>query len=125
MSPLILIHTVCVSICIFVLPDINRDKRKVKKQLRSLKKNEMKDLFEELGLFDDTLRNKYGDEDTVYADDLISAWIHGKDDVLALDDYPGGPTWDNLKKALRELRHHGIANDIGKSCSNRYLFVVM
>ena len=114
MSPLILIHTACVSICISVLPDINRDKRKVKKQLRSLKKNEMKDLFEELGLFDDTLRNKYGDEDTVYADDLISAWIHGKDDVLALDDYPGGPTWDNLKKALRELHHYGIANDIGE-----------
>ena len=98
-----------------VSPDIDKDTRKVKKKLRALKKDELKNIFEELGLFRSTLENKYGDDIIVYADDLICAWILGRDDVLTSDDYPGGPTWENLIRALREFGHNGVANDIGEN----------
>ena len=88
--------------------DINKDGRKVKKLLKPLNKDELKALFEELGLYDATLRNKYSYSAVVYLDDLVRSWIQARDDVLDR----GGTTWENLKKALLELEHKGIANDI-------------
>ena len=92
--------------------DINRDVRKVKCLLKPLEKDELKALFEELGLFDATLRKKYSDNDNVYADYLVRSWIRGDDDVLRSVDYPGGATWGNLKKALTKLDRVGIADEI-------------
>ena len=74
--------------------------------------DQLKGLFEELGLYDATLRNRYANNVTAYSDDLTRAWIQGRDGVLKSDDYPGGPTWENLKKALLEIRHKGIADKI-------------
>jgi hypothetical protein len=91
--------------------NIDRDVRKVKRLLRPLKKAELKQLFEELGLSDSTLREQQSDGVAVYADDLVRAWILGKDGVLKSKEYPGGATWGNLKKALIELGH-GIAEEI-------------
>ena len=88
--------------------DINKDGRKVKKLLKPLNKDELKALFEELGLYDTTLRNKYSDSAVVYLDDLVRSWIQARDDVLDR----GGATWENLKSALQELGHKGIANEI-------------
>ena len=88
--------------------DINKDGRKVKKLLKPLNKDEHKGLFEELGLYETTLGNKYSDSAVAYLDDLVRSWIHERDDVLDR----GGATWENLKSALQELGHNGIANEI-------------
>ena len=92
--------------------DVNRDVRKVKVLLTNLDKNELRELFRELGLFDATVQNKYSGSIRVYANDLIRLWILGEDGVLELEKYRGGPTWENLKKALIELNHNGIAEQI-------------
>ena len=88
--------------------DINKDGRKVKKLLKPLNKDEFKELFEELGLYETTLRNKYSDNAVAYLDDLVRSWIQARDDVLDR----GGATWENLKSALQELGHNGIADKI-------------
>ena len=89
--------------------DLDRDVLKAKRFLRDLEKNELKDLFQELGLSYSTARNSYSNPDkSEYAEDLIRAWILGKDDVLKL----GGATWENLRKALGKLKHSGIAANI-------------
>ena len=76
--------------------------------MKNLKHNQLKDLFRDLGLFDATVLNKSDD----YANDLIRAWILGSDDVLKSEKYTGGATWENLKTALVEWGHIGIANHI-------------
>ena len=92
--------------------DLDRDVGKVKKRLKPLDKDELKQLFEELGLSDATLRNKYSHSVQVYADDLIRAWILGRDNVLTSEEYQGGAQMVNLKKALKVLGHNGIADEI-------------
>ena len=93
--------------------DVDRDLCKVKSILTNLDKDELKDLFRELALFDATLQNKYYSESvSEYAEDLIRSWILGKDDVLKSEKYCGGPTWENLKKALTACNHNGIAEKI-------------
>ena len=92
--------------------DLDRDVGKVKKRLKPLDKDELKQLFEELGLSDSTLRNKYSHSVQVYADDLIRAWILGRDNVLTSEEYQGGAQMVNLKKALKVLGHNGIADEI-------------
>ena len=42
---------------------------------------------------------------------LVRAWILG---VLDQEEYEGGATWENLRKALRELNYIGIAAEIGR-----------
>ena len=97
----------------FLIPilytDINTDTRKVKRLLTPLDKDQLKELFGELGLYHKTLTNRYSDSVIAYAYDLITAWIQERDGVLTVDDYPGGATWENLRKALQELGHNGIA----------------
>ena len=88
--------------------DINKDGRKVKRLLNSLDRDNLKALFEELGLSETTLGNKYSDSAVAYLDDLVRSWIHERDDVLDR----GGATWENLKSALQELGHNGIADII-------------
>jgi hypothetical protein len=92
--------------------DIDRDVYNAKKLLNHLKKDEVKDLFSELGLFDATVHNEYSASLNVYTDDLLRAWILGKDGVLQSETYQGGATWENLRNALRTLNHHGIAKTI-------------
>ena len=92
--------------------DIDRDVGKVADLLKNLTRDELKRLFSELGLFNATVMNKYEQGTSVYADDLIQKWILEKDDVLSKTDYPEGATWENLKKALKKLNHHGIAKHI-------------
>ena len=99
----ILVHLHCI--------DIDTDVRKVKRLLKPLDNDELKELFEEFGLSDATLLKKYAQGVNVYANDLVRAWILGKDGVLKSKEYPGGATWGNLKKALTELGH-GIAEEI-------------
>ena len=95
-----------------MIADIDRDVLKAKRLLESLDKNELKDLFRELGLSDTTVRKKDSDSLDVYAEDLIRSWILEKDAVLESEVYHGGATWDNLKKALTESKHIGIARKI-------------
>ena len=90
--------------------DIDRDVGRVQKHLKPLENVQLKQLFEELGLSDSTLRNKYSHSVQAYADDLIRAWILGRDNVLTSEEYQGGPTMDNLKKALTALGHNGIVS---------------
>ena len=88
--------------------DINKDVCQVKRLLNSLDRDNLKALFEELGLSETTLGNKYSDNAVAYLDDLVRSWILGKDDVLDR----GGATWENLKSALKKLGHNGIANKV-------------
>ena len=90
--------------------DIDRDVGRVLKHLKPLENFQLKQLFEKLGLFDATLRNKYSKSVQVYADDLIRAWILGRDNILTSEEYQGGPTMENLKKALKALGHNGIVS---------------
>ena len=93
--------------------DIDRDVRRAKGCLKDLGKEELKDLFQELGLYDSTVQNNYSSSTRAeYSEGLIRDWIRGKDGVLTSEDYSGGATWENLRRALKELNHHGIADDI-------------
>ena len=82
--------------------DIDKDGCQVKELLKPLNKDELKALFEELGLYDGTLRNKYSDNAVAYLDDLVRSWIQARDDVLDR----GGATWE------KKLGHNGIANKV-------------
>jgi hypothetical protein len=92
--------------------DINKDVLEAKTLLINLEKDELKDLFMKLGLFDATLHNKYSASVSVYANDLLRAWILGKDGVLKSEVYQGGATWENLRNALISLNHHGVAESV-------------
>ena len=83
----------------------------------------MKGLFDELGLSDKTLRNRYADSVEAYTDDLARSWILEKDGVLTSEDYSGGATWENLTKALVELGHKGIAGNV--ECMLIYIFYLL
>jgi hypothetical protein len=90
--------------------DISRDLHIAKRHLQHLSKQEMKELFLELGLFDATVRDNFTDSSRdTYAEDLIRAWILGKDGIMIKEEYKGGATWENLKKALRNINHPGVA----------------
>ena len=78
---------------------------KAKNDLRNLRKDELGDLFRELGLDDATVENNGPDT-------IIRSWILETDAVLDKKEYPGGATWENLKKALAKLGHKGIAMKI-------------
>ena len=73
-----------------------------------LNKEELRDLFRELGLAHRTLQNhfeNYGVDQ--YADSLLCAWINERDNVPT-----GGATWENLKTALQKNGCGGAANQI-------------
>ena len=91
-----------------ITSDIDKDGLDAKEILQSLNKQELKDLFRELGLCDITVRNKDTQSLKEFADDLVRAWIHGRDNVLD----KGGATWENLQKALLKLGHVGVARSI-------------
>ena len=75
------------------------------------KKEQIRDLFRELGLANATLEEHYQDYGlNEYADDLLKAWINKRDGVLE----KGGPTWENLKAALTEKGHKGAVEEINQ-----------
>ena len=84
---------------------IDKDGPDVRQLLKPLNRDELKQLFEELGLSDTTLRNKYELDNVVYADDLIRAWMLGKDSVQKM----GGVTKKNMKIALEKIGQNGLA----------------
>ena len=92
--------------------DIDKDGRSVKELLKPLNRDELKELFEELGLSDATLRNRYSDSTMA---DLVRGWILRRDAVLDR----GGATWENLKKVLQRLGHNGIAANIPVSTAGK------
>ena len=93
--------------------DINKDIPITKRCLQHLKKEELKQLFQELGLYHATVMDNFSDSSQGgYAEDLIRSWIVGRDGVLMSEVYRGGATWENLTKALRTINHHGIADSI-------------
>ena len=73
------------------------------------------EVFEELGLSDATLRNRYTDSAVAYLNDLVRGWILRRDAVLDR----GGATWETLKKALQRLGHNGIAANIPVSTAGK------
>ena len=90
----------------FTFLDIDHHVTEAKDILKYLGKQELKDLFRELGLYHSTISNKADSADlNEYADELICKWILEKDDVIQ-------PTWENLKKALQKFKHFGIARNI-------------
>ena len=96
--------------------DIDKDGPTVKELLKPLNNDELKGLFETLGLYDATLRNKkYSHSTAVYLDDLVRGWIQGRDAVLDR----GGATWESLKRALQRLDHNGIAAKITPSTAGK------
>ena len=101
------------NIYLYVPTDINKDIHIVKGCLDNLDKEDLKQLFQELGLFHSTVQNNFSDSSrNSYAEDLIQSWILGKDEVLNSEQYIGGATWENLRKALTKINHHGVAERI-------------
>ena len=80
--------------------------------LQYLTKDELMDVFRELGLYDHAVRNEYSASLSVYISDLLRAWILGKDGVLQSEIYQGGATWENLRSALISLNHRGTAEKV-------------
>ena len=76
--------------------DIDREVRRVKGCLKNQDKEELKDLFQELGLSDQTVGNRYSDSSRAkYSEELVRAWILGRDGVLLdQEGYEGGATWE-------------------------------
>ena len=76
-----------------------------------LNKDQLRDIFRELGLANATLEEHYQDYGlNEYAGDLLKAWINKRDGVLE----KGGPTWENLKTALTKKGHNGAVEEINK-----------
>ena len=81
-----------------------------------LNKEQLRDIFRDLGLADATLQEHYQDYGLdEYAEDLLIAWINKRDDVLDNPDYPGGATWENLRKALAKNGHNGAREQLRHS----------
>ena len=81
--------------------------------VKYLSKSELRDLFNRLGLADNTLQDRFdtaGKND--YAREMLKAWKNRQDDVLKSTDYSGGPTWENLRKALNNMEHHGAVLEL-------------
>ena len=79
--------------------------------MKYLNKDQLRDIFRELGLANATLQEHSQDYGlNEYAEDLLTAWINKRDDVLE----KGGPTWENLKTALTEKGHKGAVEEINK-----------
>ena len=74
------------------------DLRDAKRVLRGISKEDMRRLGQNLGLSATTVQN-YDNRDTIsYIDEILNAWLLGRDNVLD----QGGPTWGNLRDALLE-----------------------
>ena len=75
-----------------------------------LDKDQLRDIFRELGLVNATLQEHKDYGLNEYAEDLLKAWINKRDDVLE----KGRPTWKNLITALTKKRHKGAVEEIKK-----------
>ena len=97
------------SICYLCITDKDRDFINAKKILVNyLNKEQLRDLFRELGLADRILQNGFEVHAiNQYADSLLRAWINEEDYVPT-----GGTTWENLKTALQSIGCGGAANQI-------------
>ena len=100
--------------------DIDKDGPSVKEPLKPLNKDELKELFTELGLSNATLTNRYTDSRAAYLDDLVRAWLQERDGVLNR----GGATWKSLKRALQRLGHNGIAANITPSTAGKLQIIL-
>ena len=73
-----------------------------------LNKEQLRDLFRELGLAEGILQEYFEVYGVAqYADSLLRAWINEEANVLT-----GGATWENLKTALQSIGCGGAANQI-------------
>ena len=73
-----------------------------------LDKQQLRDLFLELGLAYTTVQDHFENYGVAqYADSLLLAWINERDYVPR-----GGATWENLKTALQSIGCDGAANQI-------------
>ena len=92
--------------------DRDKDLGDTKKILvKYLNMGQLRDLFRELGLVDITLQNTYENSSiSEYADYLLQAWINNRDGVPE----KGGPTWENLERALTNEGHHGAMQHLRK-----------
>ena len=86
--------------------DIDKDSLGVRHLLEPLTRDELNQLFEELGLSYATRKNRYDSDNVVYAGDLIRAWMLGKDRVLEM----GGVTKENMIRALAKISQTALAS---------------
>ena len=91
------------------ITDKDRDFIDAKKVLVDyLNKEQLRDLFCELGLANRTLQDHFAIFGiSQYADSLLHAWINEEANVPT-----GGATWENLKTALQSIGCGGAANQI-------------
>ena len=80
----------------------------VQDHLKSLLKEELKELFRRLGLSPTRVELKYDSALNVYRNDLVRSWILEDDKVIE----KGGATWENLRDVLRSMDKIGIADSI-------------
>lgn len=80
----------------------------VQDHLKSLLREELKELFRRLGLSPTRVETKYDRDLNVYRNDLIRSWILEDDKVIE----KGGATWENLREVLRDMEKIGIADNI-------------
>ena len=88
-----------------------------------LNKDELRNLFRLLGLANATPESHidhYGLNQ--YAEDLLRDWINGRDNVLNNPEYPGGATWENLRKALTQLGHYAAVKRVLSLRPSRELY---
>ena len=88
--------------------NINRDFILVRHLLHDLKKEELRAVGRHLGLSNDTVNNYYDNSINSYCEEIITAWMNERDNVLN----NGGATWENLKRALESEGLTGHAAQI-------------
>ena len=80
-----------------------------------LDKEEMRDIFRDLGLPEETLNDDFAHcGNNKYADDMVKAWKKEKVRKDMAGKEEGKPIWKNLKKALFDRNHHGAVAKITK-----------
>lgn len=82
----------------------------MKQYLTCLNRGQLRDLFQELGLYYTTVNNPSGSIEYV-AENLITCWILGADDVMKKEGYTGA-TLGDLRVALEKMNYLGIATKI-------------
>ena len=90
--------------------DIDNNLLTIKRVLKGLSKEEIRNLGLCLGLSYATVDNYATSSVNKYLEEIVKAWIQEKDEVL--NKFEGGAKWENLRKALEEEGLTGFARKI-------------
>ena len=84
---------------------------KVVQCLKTLNSADLMLLGGALGLYYTPTLDKIRTMSSPFSGELVLAWLNQQDDVMKVS---GKPTWESLIKALRNIGHKGVAQQIAQ-----------